>query len=120
MTKMPKLKENFYHLNEKAAYSLAWAPGNIPLAIIESLPEDKNVLKVKEHVFKPSNSNDEIQKKLVLLQEENNRVHSLPLIIEGNKVIIGTSLTSTMKVIDDQLCILYGGGFMLFNDFVNT
>jgi len=39
---------------------LTWAPGNIPLAMIEGAREGRDTLKLKEHMFKATDLDDPI------------------------------------------------------------
>lgn len=49
-----------YALTEHEGFDLQWAPGQVPLALIEGLPEDRNAVKIEEVMFKPANNEDPI------------------------------------------------------------
>lgn len=49
-------------------------------------------------------------------------MNALPLDTEneGKVLVINNNIRASLKIIHDTLCISYGGGFLPFEDFINT
>ncbi|CDW76804.1 UNKNOWN [Stylonychia lemnae] len=119
--KFPKQISQIYDINENGRHSLIWGQDSDKLVVIDGVKEERDKVEIKEVTFVVSDSTNPAQQALQAIQLDNPKSKYLSIQFKDlQTIIIGGQFEYGVKVIEDQLCIKYGGGFMLFNEFVNS